>query len=158
MAYFYQSATQQNSNATANTDTYLMNIKTAAASMRLTVQKLQAGSYATPADNGIRLRLHRTSTLLTAGTAFTPNPMLTDAPAANATVTTLPTSGAIQANPVVQLAFNQRGTGLWAAFVADEGIGAVGTTASATTSAELVIDSQSTGTSVPINTALLHTE
>jgi hypothetical protein len=59
---------------------------------------------------------------------------------------------------VVQLAFNQRGTGLWAAFVADKGIGTVGTTASATTSAELVIDSQSTGTSVPINTALLHVE
>ena len=158
MSYFYQSATQQNSNASANTDTYLMNIKTAAASMRATIQKLQAGSYATPADNAIRLRLHRTSTLLTAGTSFTPNPMLTDAPAANATVTTLPTSGALQANPVVQLAFNQRGTGLWAAFVADEGIGIVGTTTSATTSAELVIDSQSTGTSVPINTALLHVE
>ena len=67
MSYFYQSATQQNSNASANTDTYLMNIKTAAASMRATIQKLQAGSYATPADNAIRLRLHRTSTLLTAG-------------------------------------------------------------------------------------------
>ncbi len=161
MAYFYTSATQQNSNGSANTDTYLMNIKTAAASHRLTVQKLQCGAYATPADNAIRLRLHRTSTLLTAGTAFTPNPQLTDAPAANATVTTLPTagaSGALQASPVIQLAFNQRGTGLWAAFVMDEGIGAVGTTASVTTSAELVIDSQSTGTSVPINTAMLHSE
>jgi hypothetical protein len=157
MSYYYQSAFQSTV-GTANVDTYLMNIKTIAASMRATIQKLQAGSYGPTADTGIRLQLRRTTTLLTAGTAFVPASMLTDCPPANALVTTLPTGGALQANAVVQLAFNSRGTGLWAAFVADEGVGIAGATAGASTSAEIVIDAQTSQISTPVTWAMLHME
>lgn len=156
MPFYYASASQQNTNATANTDTFLMNLKTTAAGQRAWLQKLQAAIYATPADNQVRLRIQRTTTLLTAGGAFTPMPMSSnDVPAAASTVTTLPTVGALSANPPVQVAFNQRGTGLWAAFTPDEAVGIDGATAP---DAELVLNSQATGTSLACAFKLIHSE
>lgn len=155
MPYYYSVASQQTSNASANTDTFLANIHGGAAGQRAAIQKLQAGSYITPADNAIRLRLHRTSVLLTPGSSYTPNPVIADAPAAASVATTLPTAGTLVANPVLQLAFNQRGTGLWAAFTLDEAVGVVGSTAP---NSEVVLDSQSTGSSVAINFKILFSE
>lgn len=155
MPYYYSVASQQNTNASANTDTFLANIHGNAAGQRFYLQKVQAGSYATPADNAIRLRIQRTTTLLTAGSAYTPNPMVADAPGCSSVATTLPTAGALATNPLLQLAFNQRGTGLWAAFTVDEAVGCVGTTAS---NAEIVLDSQSTGTSIPVNFKMIFSE
>jgi hypothetical protein len=153
--YYYSVASQQTSNSSANTDTFLANIHGSAAGQRAALQKLQAGSYITPADNAVRLRVHRTSVLLTPGTTYTPNPVLADAPSAATVATTLPTGGTLVANPVLQLAFNQRGTGLWAAFTLDEAVGVVGSSAP---NSEIVLDSQSTGTSVAVNFKLIFSE
>jgi len=153
--FYYAVASQQNSNATANTDTLLADLKTASANagLRAYVQKLQAGSYATPADNAIRLRLHRLTSLGTyaSGTSVTPAQLVPDAPAAASLASTLPTlgTGALNAVPAIQLAFNQRGTGLWAAFTVDEAIGLSG--ANTGVNGLVVLDSQSTGTTVPVH-------
>lgn len=156
MPYYFTSSTQQNSNASANTDSYTLDFS-GIAGLRAVVQKLLAGSYVTPADNAIRLRLTNTTTLFTAGAALVPQPSTPDSGAAVAVVTTVPTIGAgvLSAVPKIQLAFNQRGTAMWAAFNPDEGIGVKGATAP---NAELVLVNQSTGTSVPINVQLSHSE
>ena len=136
-----------------------MNLKTTASGQRAVVQKLWAGSYVTPADNSIRLRLARVSTAnLSAGSAIVPNPNIPDAPASNITATTLPTigSGVLSSVYPVQLAFNQRGTAMWAAFNPDEGIGIVGPSPNGNN--ELVLDSQSTGTTIPVNFQTMHSE
>jgi hypothetical protein len=159
MPYYYGTSSQQSSNATANTDTLLMNMKTGFSGQRGVLQKLLGGSYATPADNAIRLRIHRISVAaLTAGTPIVPNPMIPDAPASNLTLTTLPTLGSsvLSAVPNPQLAFNQRGTAMWAAFNADEGIGIVGPSPNG--NQEIVLDSQCTGTSQAINFEFIHSE
>lgn len=159
MPYYYSSASQQNSNGSANIDTLLQNFKTTAAGQRAVIQKIQAGSYASPADNAIRLRLQRVATTaaLTGGGAFTPQPNNADSPAALITTTTLPTLGTsvLGANPVVQMAFNQRGTAIWAALNPDEGVGIVGSTVG---NQEVVLNSQSTGTTIPINYDVKHSE
>jgi hypothetical protein len=81
-----------------------------------------------------------------------------DAPAAASLASTLPTlgTGTFNAVPLVQLAFNQRGTGLWAAFTADEAVGISGSNAAA--NGIMVLDSQSTGTSVPVNYKMIFSE
>lgn len=155
--YYYGTATQQNTNASPNTDTLLMNLH-AIAGLRASIQKIILGTYATPADNALRIRLHRTATaLLTAGTGIVPNPYSVDGPAALAVATTLPTIGTttLAAVPSVQLAFNQRGTAMWAAFNADEVITVVGATVP---NGEVVIDSQATGASVPVALTVIHSE
>lgn len=156
MPFYYSTSTQQNSNASANTDSYTMDFS-GIAGLRAVIQKLIAGSYATPADNAIRLRLTNSTTLLTAGTGITPQPMTPDAPAASAVVTTVPAIGAgvLAAVPKIQLAFNQRGTAMWAAFNADEGVAVKGATAP---NAELVLVNQCTGTSIAINANVVHSE
>lgn len=158
MPYYFASTSQQNTNATANTDTLLHNWKTTAAGQRAAIQKIQAGSYTGPADNAVRLRLHRVATnSLTGGGAFTPNPLNADSPAALITSTTLPTigTGTLNTVPPIQLAFNQRGTAIWAALNPDEACGIVGNAAA---NAEVVLDSQSTGSAVPINYDVKHSE
>lgn len=156
MPFYYSSSTQQNSNGTANTDSYTLDFS-GIAGLRAVVQKLMAGSYVTPADNAIRLRLTNTTTLFTGGAGLTPQPMTPDAPACAAVVTTVPTigGGVLATVPKIQLAFNQRGTAMWAAFNADEGVGVKGATAP---NAELVLVNQSTGISVPINANVIHSE
>lgn len=157
MPYYYGTATQQSSNASANTDTLLIEIHSIAG-QRAALQKIMGGSYVAPADNAIRLRLHRTGTaLLSAGTGIVPNPHAVDGAAALAVATTLPTIGSsvLAVVPTIQLAFNQRGTAMWAAFNADEAITIVGATFP---NAQLVVDSQSTGLAVPINVGLIHQE
>lgn len=154
MPYYYGTTTKQNSNASANTDTLLMNL-VGIAGLRAVLQKLMLGTYVTPADNAVWLRVVRTTVLTTPGTGIVPNPMIPDAPAAAALPTTLPTAGTLTAVGTVQLGFNQRGTAMWAAFNADEGIGVKGATAS---NGEIVFDSQSTGTSVPITIGMIHSE
>lgn len=159
MPYYYGTASQQTSNGTANTDTLLMNLKTTASGARAVLQKVMGGSYVTPADNAIRLRVHRVSVAnLSSGSAIVANPMIADAPASNSTLTTLPTigSGVLSAVPPIQLAFNQRGTAMWAAFNPDEGVGIVGPSPNGNN--EIVLDSQCTGTSVPINFEFIHSE
>lgn len=156
MPFYYSTSTQQNSNGSANTDSYTMDFS-GIAGLRAVVQKLIAGSYVTPADNAIRLRLTNSTTLLGAGTPITPQPMTCDAPAASAIVTSVPviSGGVLAAVPKMQLAFNQRGTAMWAAFNADEGISVKGATAP---NAELVLINQSTGTGVPIDANIVHSE
>ena len=162
MPFMYAVSSQQNTNAAANTDTLLADLKTASANagLRAYIQKLQAGSYATPADNAIRLRLHRLTTIGTyaSGTAVTAAPLVPDAPAAASLASTLPTlgTGVLNAVPAIQIAFNQRGTGLWAAFTVDEAIGISGANNAANGIA--ILDSQSTGTSVPVNFKIIFSE
>jgi|ERR1700734_2544632 len=156
MPYYYGTGTQQNTNSSANTDTFLMNLIGGAASARAYLQKLMCGTYVTPADNAVRIRAVRTSTLSTAGSALTPQPMMPDAPAANALSKSLPTGATVAATPIVQLGFNQRGTAMWAAFNADEAIGIVN--AATTSQSEVLFDSQSTGTSVPVTIGMVHSE
>lgn len=155
--YYFGTSTQQNNNATINTDTLLLELHSIAG-LRASIQKLILGSYLASADASIRIRLHRTGTaLLTAGTAIVPNPFGIDGPAASAVATTLPTIGTsvLSAVPLVQIAFNQRGTGQWAAFNADEAITLVGATFP---NAQAVVDSQSTIISTPVNLTLIHSE
>lgn len=162
MPFMYAVSSQQNTNATANTDTLLADLKTASANagLRAYIQKLQAGSYATPADNAIRLRLHRLTAVGTyaSGTSVTPAPLVPDAPAAASLGSTLPTlgTGTLNAVPAIQLAFNQRGTGLWAAFTVDEAIGISGSNAAV--NGITILDSQATGTSVPVNFKIIFSE
>lgn len=155
MPYYYGSVSQQNTNASANTDTSLHNFKTTAAGQRAYIQKLFTGTVVTPADNAIRLRLQHTTANMTGGGAFTPQPLVADAPVAAVTSTTLPTAGTQATVFLVQLAFNQRGTAMWAAFNPDEAICIVGTVAA---NAEINLMSQSTGTSVPIGYTVIHSE
>lgn len=154
MPYYFGTTTQQPTNGTANTDTTLLNIHTVTGS-RAALQKVMAGSYVTPADNAIRLRLTRTTVLLTPGTALVPAQNFVDGPAATAVVTFLPTGGTFAAVAAMQMALNQRGTAMWAAFNPDEAFTMAGATAS---NAEIGIISQSTGISVPVNLGILHTE
>jgi hypothetical protein len=162
MPFMYSAASQQNTNASANTDTLLADLKTASANagLRAYLQKLQCGSYVTPADNAIRLRLNRLATVGTyaSGASLTPTPLVPDAPASASLASTLPTlgTGTFNAVPLVQLAFNQRGTGLWAAFTADEAVGISGSNAAA--NGIMVLDSQSTGTTVPVNYKMIFSE
>ncbi len=162
MPFMYSAASQLNTNATANTDGFLADLKTASANagLRAYIQKLQVGSYVTPADNALRIRLQRLATLGTyaSGTALVPTPLVPDAPAAASLSSTVPVpgTGTFNAVPMVQLAFNQRGTGLWAAFTADEAIGISGTNAGINGIA--VLNSQSTGVSVPVNYKIIFSE
>jgi hypothetical protein len=162
MPYYYTSASQQSTNGTANTDTLLQDWFTQATGQRGVIQKLVAASYMTPADNSIRLQLKGTTAgTVTAGSNFTPTPNIPDAPACAVGSNTLPTiSGATYVNPVVQLAFNQRGTAMWAAFNADEGCGMVGAGANnaSTSKTILFLDSQSTGTTITVDYTVYHTE
>jgi hypothetical protein len=155
MPYYYGSVSQQFTNASANTDTSLQNWKTTAAGQRAYIQKLIAGTYVTPADNAVRLRLQHTTANMTAGGAFTAQPLAADAPAAAVTTTTLPTAGTQATVFLVQLAFNQRGTAMWAAFNPDEAVCIVGTVAG---NQEVNLMSQSTGTSIAIPYTVMHSE
>jgi hypothetical protein len=162
MPFMYSASSQQNTNGTANTDTVLADIKTASANagLRAYIQKLQVGSYVTPADNALRIRLQRLATVGTyaSGGALVASPLVSDSPAAATLNSTLPTLGTATLNavPLVQLAFNQRGTGLWAAFTADEAVGLSGTNAGINGIA--ILNSQSTGVSVPVNYKIIFSE
>src|SRR5580692_11759218 len=97
MPYYYSTSTQQNSNGTASTNSYTMNM-VAIAGLRAAVQKLICGAYATPADNAILIRLYNSTTLFTSGSAIVPNPLAagagaTAAIASQALPTTVPTIG-----------------------------------------------------------------
>jgi hypothetical protein len=81
--------------------------------------------------------------------------MIPDAGAAQCVVKTGVTLGTLVAVPNLQLAFNQRGTAMWAAFNADEGVAGLGATAS---NAELAIVNQSTGLGVNLNVTGIHSE
>jgi hypothetical protein len=161
MPYYYSTPTNSNSNGTASTNSYTMNM-VSIAGLRAAVQKLMGGTFVTPADNAVLLRLYNTTTLFTAGGAIVPQPLAagagaTAAIASQALPTTAPTigSGVLSTVPKIQLAFNQRGTAMWAAFNADEGVGFQGAVAP---NAELVLVNQSTGISVPIYTNVIHSE
>jgi hypothetical protein len=162
MPFIYSASSQQNTNGTANTDTLLADLKTASATagLRAYIDKLQVGSYVTPADNALRIRLQRLATIGTyaSGTALVGIPLVTDAPAAASLSSTLPTLGSATFNlvPLVQLAFNQRGTGLWAAFTQDEAVGISGSNAAIGGIA--ILNSQSTGVSVPVNYKIIFHE
>ena len=162
MPFMYAATSQQNTNASANTDTLLADLKTASANagLRAYLQKLQVGSYATPADNALRIRLQRLATLGTyaSGASLTAVPLVPDAPAAASLASTLPTlgTGTFNAVPLLQLAFNQRGTGLWAAFTADKAVGISGSNGAV--NGIMVLNSQSTGTSVPVNYKIIFSE
>jgi len=163
MPYYFSTASQQNTNSSANTDLLLAQWWTTATTGRAFIQKAVFGSYATPADNAIRLRITRatTATTIVAGSSITPvgyQAELTSPTVINAQ--TLPTfTGSITDVPLVQVAFNQRGTAMWAAFVPDEGIGITGAGTSTTKStANVFLMSQSTGTSVPVNFDVLSSE
>lgn len=152
--FYYGAATQQSTNGTANTDTSLANL-VAIAGLRAALKKLMLGTYVVPADNAVRIQVRRSSALTTPGTTLPTIPAVADAPAASSLPTTLPTAGTITATPVVQSAFNQRGTAMWAAFNEDEAIGVKGATAP---NGEIVFVSQSTGISVPVSISMMFSE
>jgi hypothetical protein len=159
MPYYYSVPTNANTNGSASTNSSVMNY-IATSGLRAALQKLMGGTFVTPADNAMLLRGYNTTVLSTAGAGIVPQPLAagiqaTGAIAAQTTAFTGPTLGTLATVPKIQLAFNQRGTAMWAAFNADEGIGFQG---SVQPNAELVIVSQSTGTSVPIYTNTIHSE
>lgn len=154
MPYYYGTAYNANSNGSANTNTSSLSTL-GLAGLRYVIQKIMCGSYAVPADNAIWIRANRTSVLSTSGAAIVPTPQTVDSPAAACVVKSLMTLGTLIAVPNVQLAFNQRGTAMWAAFNADEGLSGVGATAS---NAEVAIINQCTGTAVNVNVNLIHSE
>ena len=154
MPFYYGTAMHGNSSGSANTDIDSMSYL-GLAGLRYYVQKIMAGTYVTPADNALWIRVNRSSALSTAGSGITPTPQTADATAAACVVKTGMTLGTYIAVPNLQLAFNQRGTAMWAAFNADESLGSVGATAP---NAELAILNQSTGTSVPVYVTGIHSE
>lgn len=156
MAYYYSTGTQQNTNASANTDTLLMDIR-AIAGLRAYLQKVTVGnmSTTTPNDFQVRIRVQRTTALSSAGGAIIPTPHVSDVVAAVAVPTTLPTGGTLNAVPPVQISINGRGGSMWAAFNLDEALGMVGATAP---NSQLVINSQAGGTSMPVVLTLTHSE
>ncbi len=160
MPYFYNTSTQQNTNGTANTDTLLAEIHSAAATQRIRCSRLQGGCYLTPTDNQYRLRLGFLTTLGTfaAGTAITPKPNPPDAVAANGGASSLPTigTGVFGAVPNVTLAANIRNGFLWVALSEDEKIEMIG--ASPALNANLIVNSQATVASVPVQLAFTHQE
>lgn len=141
--YWYDTTSEQSTSASAATNIALLGV-TAIAGLRSQVRRLQAGPNTNALDVQVRLRLIRTTTLLTAGAAIVPMPAQNDQPAAATVATTLPTAGSRSAVPCVQLAFNSRGTGLWFATIEEEGKGIVGATAP---NGQIVLDSTQTGTS-----------
>lgn len=153
--YWYDTTTEQSTSASAATNVALLGI-TAIAGLRAQIRRLQAGPNTNATDVQIRLRLVRTTTLLTAGAGITPMPAQNDQPAASAVTTTLPTAGSRAAVPSVQLAFNARGTGLWFATVEEEAKGIVGATAP---NGQMVLDSTQTGSvAVAVDATLSHSE
>lgn len=153
--YWYDTATEQSTSASAGTNLTLMELHSIAG-QRAYVRRLQVGPNTNATDVQVRLRLQRTTTLLTAGTAIVPMPAQNDQPAANAIATTLPTAGSFSAVPCVQLAFNTRGTGLWFATIEDEAKGITGATAA---NAQLALNSAQTGTvAVAIDATVSHSE
>ena len=149
--YFYAINTQQNTNATPSTDTLLLGLATIAG-LRVRVVKMQAGNFSNAIDNQIRLQLRRLATVgsYAAGSAITPQPKEPDGVAAFGTASSLPTlgTGTLAAVSAAQIAYNTRGTGLWAAFVDDEKIGMQG--AASAVNGNLVVDSQATGATVAV--------
>jgi hypothetical protein len=158
--YFYTTSTQQNTNGTANTDTLLAAIQTVAASHRARLVRFQGGCYVAPTDNNFRLRVGFLTTLGTyaAGGAITPTPSDSGAPAANVTASSLPTlgTGVFGAVPPINIAANIRNGFLWAALQEDEKIGMNGAGPSLT--ASLIVNSQATVSSIPVNFKLVHQE
>ena len=154
--YWYDTITEQSTSASAATTIALLNI-VGIAGFRGQIRRLQCGPNTNALDVQVRIRLIRTTTLLTAGAAIVPAPAQgTAQPAAAALPTTLPTAGSRSAVPAVQLAFNSRGTGLWFSTIEEESKGFYGATA---TGAEYVVDSTQTGTSaVAVDAVLSHTE
>ena len=162
MPFMFSAASQQTTNGTANTDLLLADLKTASANagLRAYLQKLQAGSYVQPTDQAIRLRIQRLATFGTyaSGTSLTPTPMVPDAPAAASLTSTLPSlgTGTLNAVPMVQLAFNQRGTAVWTAFTVDEAVGISGSNAAV--NGLLVLNSQATVASLAVNFKMIFSE
>lgn len=154
MPYYFGTSYNANTNGTANTNTSSLSYL-GLAGLRYNLQKIMAGSYVTPADNSLWIRANRTSVLSTSGSAITPSKMAADGPAAACVCNSGVTLGTLIAVPNLQLAFNQRGTAMWAAFNADEAITGVGATAS---NAEIAILNQCTGTSVNLNVTGIHSE
>jgi hypothetical protein len=153
--YWFDTATEQSTSSSAGTNIALLGL-TGIAGFRGQVRRLQAGPNVNATDVQVRLRLLRTTTLLTAGTGITPAPAQNDQPAASAVATTLPTAGSRTAVPNVQLAFNTRGTGLWFATIEEEAKGFVGATAP---NGQFVLDSTQTGSvAVPVDAVVSHTE
>ncbi len=153
--YWFDTASEQNTSASAATNVTLMGI-TGIAGMRGYVRRLQCGPNTNATDVQVRIRLQRTTTLLTAGASITPLPSMPDGPAANGLVTTLPTAGSFNAVPAVQLAFNTRGTGLWFATIEDE---AKGFTTATAPNAQYAVNSAQTGSvAVAVDVTLSHSE
>lgn len=149
--YYYTYADQVTTNSSANTDT-ITSIFRSIAGLRTQIRKLQCGVFAAPTDNNVRVQLRRTTTLTqTIGSSYTPNPSQVDAPVANTIVRNgaiVLGSGVLATNAMIQLAFNMRGTAMWAAFIEDETISITGATAP---NGEIVIDTQGSVASIPLN-------
>lgn len=156
--YYYSYTDQANTNGSANTDTLITIFRTLAG-LHTQIRKLQLGVFAAPTDNNVRIQLRRTTTLVqTTGSAYTPSPNQVDAPAASTVirngVITLGT-GVLATNAMVQLAYNMRGTAMWAAFIEDETISIIGTTAP---NGEIVVDTQASVATVPVNVTAMFSE
>ncbi len=158
--YYYSACDQANTNGSANTDTILEWFKVNTAGVRSQIRKLQLGVFAAPTDNNVRIRLQRsTTTVQTTGSAATPLPLQGDNSVAAITTWRTGTitlgTGALQATPVVQLAYNMRGTAMWAAFIEDETVSIAGTTV---TNNEMNVISQASVAAVPVTIQLLFSE
>jgi hypothetical protein len=153
--YWFDTVSEQSTSSSAGTNVALLSL-VAIAGLRAQIRRLQAGPNTNATDVQIRLRLVRTTTLLTAGGAIVPMPAQNDQPSANAVANTLPTAGSRSAVPSVQLAFNTRGTGLWFATIEEEAKGITGATAP---NGQMVLDSTQTGSvAVAVDATISHTE
>ncbi len=73
--YWFDTATEQSTSASAGVNVTLLGI-TSIAGMRGYVRRLQCGPNTNATDVQVRVRLQRTTTLLTAGGAIVPLPAM----------------------------------------------------------------------------------
>ncbi len=156
--YYFAATDQANTNGSANTDTLIEDFR-AIAGMRAQIRKVQLGVFAAPTDNNVRIQLRRSTTVLqTSGTNTALQKMQIEGPGAATlwqTGTITIGTGALNATGVVQLAYNMRGTAMWAAFIEDETISIQGSTAP---NFEVAIVTQASVASVPVNVTVLISE
>src|ERR1019366_5895898 len=90
--YWYDTTSEINTSSSAGKNLALLGL-TGIAGFRGQVRRVQAGPNTNATDVQVRLRLLRTTTLLTAGAAIVPMPAQNDQPAASGGATTFPTAG-----------------------------------------------------------------
>ncbi len=156
--YYYAATDQANTNGSANTDTLIEDFRSIAG-LRTQIRKIQLGVFAAPTDNNVRIQLRRATTVLqTSGTNTALIKNQADAPGAATlwqTGTITIGTGVLSTTGLVQLAYNMRGTAMWAAFIEDETISITGVAGAL---GEVAVVTQASVASVPVNITVMLSE